>query len=179
MVQARTVLIQIKLQVLSKIVSIIRKQHNYKPKTNLWHREEEPHNHHETPGRQTKQSNQFPLHNHGDCKARMDIKPGLKGPPPPTEQPDTKLDFTLLVSNSLIQIGLAFQAFVRPSVYSQIGYLFASFFILPGKHMAKYGIHIMESIPGVLGNRENDIYPRGTGNKGQILSGTGYKGNIG
>ena len=28
--------------------------HNHKPQTNPWHREEEPHNHHETPGRQTK-----------------------------------------------------------------------------------------------------------------------------
>ena len=51
--------------------------------------------------------------------------------------------------------------------------------MLPGKHMAKYYIHIMESLPGVLGNRGNDIYSRGTGNKGQILSVTGYKGNIG
>ena len=32
-----------------------------------------------------------------------------------------------LVSNSLIKIGLTFQAFVRPSVYSQIGHLLASF----------------------------------------------------
>ena len=45
--------------------------------------------------------------------------------------------------------------------------------------MAKYDIHIMESLPGALGNRRNDIYSRGTGNKGQILSGTGYKGNTG
>ena len=44
--------------------------------------------------------------------------------------------------------------------------------------MAKYDIHIMESLPGILGNRRNDIYSRGTGNKCQILSGTGYKGNI-
>ena len=51
--------------------------------------------------------------------------------------------------------------------------------MLPGKHMAKSDIHIMESLPGVLGNRGNDIYSRGTGNKGQILSGTGYKGDIG
>ena len=51
--------------------------------------------------------------------------------------------------------------------------------MLPGKHIAKYDIHIMESLPGVLGNRGNDIYSRGTGNKGHILSGAGYKGNIG
>ena len=71
-----------------KIVSMIRKYHNHKPKTNPWHREEEPHNHHETPGRQTKQSNQLSLQT---------------------------------------QIVLTFQAFVRPSVYSQIGHLLASF----------------------------------------------------
>ena len=35
--------------------------------------------------------------------------------------------------------------------------------------MAKYDIHIIESLPGVLGNRGNDIYSRGTGNKGQTL----------
>ena len=45
--------------------------------------------------------------------------------------------------------------------------------------MAKYDIHIMESLPGVLGNWRNDICSRGMGKKGQILSGTGYKGNIG
>ena len=39
------------------------------------HREEEPHNNHETPGRQTKQSNQLSLQSHrDDCKTRMDIK---------------------------------------------------------------------------------------------------------
>ena len=45
--------------------------------------------------------------------------------------------------------------------------------------MAKYDINIIKSLPGVLGNRENDIYFRRTGNKGHILSETGYKGNIG
>ena len=45
--------------------------------------------------------------------------------------------------------------------------------------MAKYEIHIMESLPGVLGNRRNDIYSRGTGNKGQILVGTGTKAILG
>ena len=40
--------------------------------------------------------------------------------------------------------------------------------------MAKYDIHIMESLPGVL----DGIYSRGIGNKGHF-SGTGYKGNIG
>ena len=37
-------------------------------------REEEPHMHHETPGRQTKQSNQLSLRHQDDCKTRMDIK---------------------------------------------------------------------------------------------------------
>ena len=45
--------------------------------------------------------------------------------------------------------------------------------------MAKYDTYIMESLPRVFGNMGNGIYTRGTGNKGQILSGTGYKGNIG
>ena len=45
--------------------------------------------------------------------------------------------------------------------------------------MAKYDINIIESLPGVWRNRGNDIYSRGTGKKGQIFSGTGYKGNIG
>ena len=31
---------------------MIRKYHNHKLQTNPWHREEEPHNNHETPGRQ-------------------------------------------------------------------------------------------------------------------------------
>ena len=38
------------------------------------YREEEPHNHHDTPGRQTKQSNQLSLPHQDDCKTRMDIK---------------------------------------------------------------------------------------------------------
>ena len=40
---------------------MIRIYHNHKPQTNPWHPEEEPHNHHETPGRQTKQSNLLKL----------------------------------------------------------------------------------------------------------------------
>ena len=36
---------------------MIRKYHNHKLQTNPWHRKVEPHNNHETPGRQTKQSN--------------------------------------------------------------------------------------------------------------------------
>ena len=35
-----------------KIVSMIRKYHNHTPQTTLWHREEEPLNHHKAPGRQ-------------------------------------------------------------------------------------------------------------------------------
>ena len=53
---------------------MIREYHNHKLQTNLWHREEAPHNNHETPGRQTKQSNQLSLPHQDDCKARMDIK---------------------------------------------------------------------------------------------------------
>ena len=53
---------------------MIRKYHNIKLQTNPWYREEEPHNNHETPGRQTKQSNQLSLPHQDDCKTRMDIK---------------------------------------------------------------------------------------------------------
>ena len=44
-----------------KIVSMIRKYHKHKLQTHPWHREEEPQNNHETPGRQTKQCNQLAL----------------------------------------------------------------------------------------------------------------------
>ena len=42
---------------------MIKKYHKYKQLTTLWHREEEPLNHHETPGRQIKQSTNslFPI----------------------------------------------------------------------------------------------------------------------
>ena len=53
---------------------MIRKYHNYKPQKTLRHREEEPLNHHETPGRQIKQSNQLSLSHQDDCNTRMDIK---------------------------------------------------------------------------------------------------------
>ena len=49
----------------------IRKYHNHKLQKNQWYREEEPHNNHETPGRQTTQSNQLSLPHRADCKARM------------------------------------------------------------------------------------------------------------
>ena len=53
---------------------MIRKYHNHKPHTNPWQHEEEPHNHHETPGRKTKQSNELSLFHQDDWKTRMDIK---------------------------------------------------------------------------------------------------------
>ena len=53
---------------------MIRKYHNHNPQTTLWHHEEEPLNHHETPGRQIKQSNQLSLHHQDDCNTRTDIK---------------------------------------------------------------------------------------------------------
>ena len=50
---------------------MIRKCHNHKPQTTPWHREEEPLNHHETPGRQIKQSNQLSLPHQDDCNTRI------------------------------------------------------------------------------------------------------------
>ena len=41
---------------------------------NPWNSVKEPHNNHETPGRQTKESNQISLPHPDDCKTRMDIK---------------------------------------------------------------------------------------------------------
>ena len=58
----------------NEIVSMIRKYHIHKLQTNPWHRKEEPHNNHEAPERQTKQSNQLSLLHQDDCKTRMDIK---------------------------------------------------------------------------------------------------------
>ena len=59
----------------SKIVSEYDQEYHYhKLQTTLWHREEEPLNHHETPGRQIKQSNQLSLPHQDDCNTRMDIK---------------------------------------------------------------------------------------------------------
>ena len=52
---------------------MIRKYHNHKLQTTPWHREEEPLNHHETPGRQIKQSNQLSLLHQDDCNTRMDL----------------------------------------------------------------------------------------------------------
>ena len=53
---------------------MIRKYHNHKLQTTPWHREEELLNHHETPGRQIKQSNKLSLPHQDDCNTRMDIK---------------------------------------------------------------------------------------------------------
>ena len=53
---------------------MIRKYHNHKQQTNQWHLEEEPHNHQDTTGRQTKQTNQLSLPHQDDCKTKMDIK---------------------------------------------------------------------------------------------------------
>ena len=53
---------------------MIRKFHNHNPQTNPWHHKEEPHNHLETPGRQTKQINQLSLPHQDDRKTRIDIK---------------------------------------------------------------------------------------------------------
>ena len=53
---------------------MIRKYHNHKLQTTPWHREKEPFNHHETPGRKIKQSNQLSLLHQVDCNTRIDIK---------------------------------------------------------------------------------------------------------
>ena len=52
---------------------MIRKYHNHKPQTTPRHRDEEPLNRQETPGRQIKQSNQLSFPHQADCNTRMDI----------------------------------------------------------------------------------------------------------
>ena len=47
---------------------------DHKLQTTLWHRKKEPLNHHETPGRQIKQSNQLSLPHQDDCNTIIDIK---------------------------------------------------------------------------------------------------------
>ena len=64
---------------------MIRKYHNHKLQTAPWYREEKPLNHHETPGRQIKQSNQLSLPHQHDCNTRMDINSVQQN----TEQPQT------------------------------------------------------------------------------------------
>ena len=56
---------------------MIRKYHNHRLQTTPWHLEEEPLNHHETPGRQIKQSNQ----NLGQklSPSKMHLNPGDLG----------------------------------------------------------------------------------------------------
>ena len=49
---------------------MIRKYHNHRLQTSPWHRKDLPHNKNETPGRQTKQSNQLSLLQQDDCKTR-------------------------------------------------------------------------------------------------------------
>ena len=64
-----------RLRVFLKIVSEYDQEITQsQPQTTLWHREEEPLNHHETPGRQIKQSNQLSLPNQDDCNTRTDTK---------------------------------------------------------------------------------------------------------
>ena len=46
---------------------MIKKYHTHKLQTNVWHREEEPHNNHQTQGRQNKQSNQHSLPHQDYC----------------------------------------------------------------------------------------------------------------
>ena len=53
---------------------MIRKYHNHKPQTTPWHCEEEQPNHHETKGRQIRQSNQLSLPHEDDFNTTMDIK---------------------------------------------------------------------------------------------------------
>ena len=57
-----------------RLMNMTRKYHNHKLQTTPWHPEEEPLNHHETPGRQIKQSNQLSLPHQDECKTRRDIK---------------------------------------------------------------------------------------------------------
>ena len=57
---------------------MIRKYHNHKLQTNPWYREEEPHNNHETPGRQTKQSNQLSLSQLDDCKTQNNAQQNIE-----------------------------------------------------------------------------------------------------
>ena len=52
----------------------VDKYHNHKPQTTPRYREEEPLNHHETPGRQIMQSNQLSLPHQDDCNTIMDLK---------------------------------------------------------------------------------------------------------
>ena len=65
-------------------MSMIRKYHNHKLQTTLWHRKKEPLNHHETPGRQIKQSNQLSLPHQDDCNTSMDVQQNMEQLQTPT-----------------------------------------------------------------------------------------------
>ena len=52
---------------------MIRKYHDRKPQTAPWHREEDPLNNQETPGRQIKQSIKLSLSHQDDCNTNMYI----------------------------------------------------------------------------------------------------------
>ena len=70
-----TVLIFAKFREIAKIVSEYGQEiPQSQTADNPWHHEEEPLNHHGTPGRQTKQSNQLSVPPQDDCITRMDIK---------------------------------------------------------------------------------------------------------
>ena len=63
--------------IMQKIVNEYDQEyHNHKLQTIPWHCEEEPLDHHETPGRQIKQSNRLSLPHQDDWNTRMDIKKG-------------------------------------------------------------------------------------------------------
>ena len=51
---------------------IRKKKHNYKLQTNSWHREEEQHNNHETPGNKQSKATSSLFPNQDDYKTRMD-----------------------------------------------------------------------------------------------------------
>ena len=54
---------------------MIRKNRNHKLRTNPWHREEDPHNNHKTPGKQTKQIILFTMINRDSVyPPKIDIK---------------------------------------------------------------------------------------------------------
>ena len=73
---------------------MIRKYHNHKPQTTPWHIEEDPLNHHETPGRQIKHSNQLSLPYQDDCITRTDTKHGTITDSPQWNNRTTALEWT-------------------------------------------------------------------------------------
>ena len=100
----------------SKIVSMIRKYHNHKPKTNTWK-------------------------SHTTITRHQEDKP-------------SKATSSLFRSRSCLHFKLSFDhPFIRRSA------IYWPLFILRGKHMAKYDIDIMESLPGVLETGEMTFIP--------------------